>query len=166
MLVEYIKLGLDHILDLQAYDHIIFVVVLCALYNSSEWKKIILLVTAFTIGHSLTLALSVLNLININAYLVEILIPITIIITGINNIYIVANKHITQNRVLINYLIALCFGLIHGLGFSVYFKALMGTTQSIIIPLFAFNLGVEIGQVMIVFMVFVFLCVCLFLLTA
>ena len=142
----YFRLGLNHILDLAGFDHILFVVVLCSLYSISEWKRIIILVTAFTIGHSLTLALATFNLVNINSGLIEFLIPVTIAITAAGNIL---NPKISKG-VQINYFFAIFFGLIHGLGFSNYLKALLGKEDSLLNPLFAFNVGLEAGQLLIV----------------
>ncbi|MGB4397820.1 MAG: HupE/UreJ family protein [Daejeonella sp.] len=142
----YFQLGITHILDLAGFDHILFVVVLCSLYPPAQWKKILLLVTAFTIGHSVTLALATLKLINVNGALVEFLIPLTIAITAISNI----RKPKVANGLQLNYLFAFFFGLIHGLGFSNYLKALLGNEASILNPLFAFNIGLEAGQLVIV----------------
>lgn len=150
MFLDYLKLGFDHILDINGYDHILFVAVLCALYAVDEWKKILLLVTAFTLGHSLTLALSSLDIVHIKADFVEMVIPITIILTGMFNIFKVLQKSNAASFSLTNYGLALGFGLIHGLGFSYYFKAILGKEESILMPLFAFNLGVELGQILIV----------------
>ncbi len=150
MFSDFFKLGMEHILDPNGYDHILFVTVLCALYDPSHWKKILILVTAFTIGHSLTLALSSLDKVRINPDLVETLIPITIILTGIFNIIMIYRQSTNERSVRFNYVMALGFGLIHGLGFSTYFKAILGREASVVKPLFAFNLGVEAGQLVIV----------------
>lgn len=150
MFSDYLFLGLEHILDTNGYDHILFIATLCAFYLPVQWKKILILVTAFTLGHSLTLALSALEIVNINPTLIETLIPITIILTGLFNIYAFRKSAEVQTKVFLNYLIALGFGLIHGLGFSNYFKAILGTEESVIQPLFAFNIGVEVGQIIIV----------------
>lgn len=155
MFSSFIELGFEHILDPKGYDHILFVAVLCALYEWSEWKKIIILVTAFTVGHSLTLGLSSLSLINIDATLIETLIPITIILTAVYNIFVVLRQKKDTQNLTTHYLMALGFGLIHGLGFSNYFKALMGEEESIFMPLLAFNIGVELGQLIIVATIFV-----------
>jgi len=123
---------------------------LCVVFNYAQWKKIIYLVTAFTIGHSITLALAALKIVIINRNIVEFLIPITIIITCIINF---ANKEDTENvnkNSKVRYLVALSFGLIHGLGFSSLLLSLLGREENIIIPLLAFNIGLEIGQVLIV----------------
>jgi hypothetical protein len=143
----YFQLGWQHILDWKGYDHILFVVVLCCSYTLPEWRKVLILVTAFTIGHSITLALSVLSLVHINTALIEFLIPVTILITAASNI--LANKT-KQKGVPFKYLLALFFGLIHGLGFSNYLKSLLGKSTNILAELFAFNLGLEFGQVIIV----------------
>jgi hypothetical protein len=148
----YFRLGTNHILDLAGFDHILFVLVLCSIYTLNDWKKILILVTAFTIGHSLTLALATFKLITINSNLVEFLIPVTIAITALGNIL---NLKISTGRQL-NYFFALFFGLIHGLGFSNYLRALLGKEESLLNPLFAFNLGLEAGQLLIVMVFLLF----------
>ena len=152
MFPTYLELGFDHILDLQGYDHILFLIALCAAYAATEWKRILILVTAFTIGHSVTLALSSLKVINVNADLVEWLIPITILITALIHLF---RKPDTKTNRLADYSLALFFGFIHGMGFSNYFRALLGQEAEIIVPLFAFNLGVELGQLVIVTVIMV-----------
>ena len=151
----YFQLGVNHILDMSGFDHILFVVVLCSLYPPGHWKKILFLVTAFTIGHSVTLAFATLNLIKVNAALVEFLIPLTIAVTAISNIL----RPQIKNGLQLNCLFAFFFGLIHGLGFSNYLKALLGNEVSILNPLFAFNIGLEVGQLVIIasFLVFTIL---------
>ncbi|MEO6130460.1 MAG: HupE/UreJ family protein [Saprospiraceae bacterium] len=153
MFPVYLKLGIDHILNIEAYDHILFLVALCAMYAATEWKRILILITAFTIGHSITLALSSLNIISINPNLVEVLIPFTILITSLQNLF---SKPRPDLRWRPSYLLALFFGFIHGMGFSTYFKALLGKESSIVNPLFGFNVGVETGQICIVFCILVF----------
>ncbi len=150
----YLQLGFGHIVDYQAFDHILFIVTLTAVYLLTDWKKVLILVTAFTIGHTVTLALSTLNILSIDSSLVEFLIPLTIFITAISNIF---NKSDDFSSKLhhFKYATALIFGLIHGLGFSNYLKSLLGMEQSLIKPLFAFNLGLEIGQVFIVLAILV-----------
>jgi hypothetical protein len=139
--------GLQHILDLNGYDHICYVTALTVLFPVQEWRKLLVLVTAFTIGHSLTLALSVLNLISPPQNLIECLIPITIITTCLYNIRSYKNP---PKGVSLNYILALTFGFIHGMGFSYLLKSLLGREESIIGPLFSFNLGLEAGQLVIV----------------
>jgi len=145
----YFELGLDHILDINGYDHILFVIVLCALYLSRDWKKVLILVTAFTIGHSITLALATTRIIRVNADLIEFLIPVTIWFTAVSNLFTKQDR-IIEGKIWRNYLYAGFFGLIHGLGFSNYLRALLGKDQSIIMQLFAFNIGLEVGQIIIV----------------
>jgi hypothetical protein len=145
----YFQLGREHILDyMNGYDHILFVLALCALYLIRDWKKILILITAFTLGHSLTLALSVFEVIKINEELIEFLIPLTIFVTALSNI-IKRSPTYSDNLVQLNYAYALFFGLIHGLGFSGYLKAILGKDQ-IVSQLFAFNLGLELGQIIVV----------------
>ncbi len=146
----YFLLGKDHILDYaNGYDHILFVVALCAIYVVRDWKKILILVTAFTIGHSTTLALAIFNIISINASLIEFLIPLTIFITAISNLFL-RETSLSQGRLQVNYVLALSFGLIHGMGFSNYLRALLGKDHRIVTQLFAFNIGLEFGQIIIV----------------
>ena len=147
MFPVYLKLGIDHILSITAYDHIVFLIALCAVYAATDWKRILILVTAFTIGHSITLAMSSLKIISVKPDLVELLIPITILLTAIQNLLIKQDK---GKRWSPHYFLALFFGFIHGMGFSNYFKELLGKEADIITPLFAFNIGVELGQLCIV----------------
>ncbi len=160
----YFGLGKSHILDYaNGYDHIIFVVALCALYLTREWKQILILITAFTIGHSITLALSTLRIISVKVELIEFLIPLTIFITAVSNLFKNENN-LTSRSVQMNYFFAGFFGLIHGLGFSSYLRAILGGDETIITQLFAFNLGLEFGQLVIVavFMAAAFILVDLF----
>jgi len=145
----YLQLGFEHIMNVRAYDHILFIVTLCAVYQVSEWKHVIVLVTAFTIGHSTTLALATLKIVHINSNLVEFLIPLTIFITAIANITLKKNDYsiVLQQ---FKYATSMFFGLIHGLGFSNYLRSLLGNEESIVKPLFAFNLGLELGQLIVV----------------
>lgn len=146
----YFELGWQHILNWQAYDHILFLVALCGIYLLPDWKKVLILITAFTIGHSITLALSVLNLILLSTKWIEFLIPVTIVITAAVNI---ARKRNFNKKVNLSYILALFFGLIHGLGFSNYLKSLLGKPNNIVVELLAFNIGLELGQIIIVLMV-------------
>lgn len=143
----YFQLGWQHILDWRGYDHILFVMVLCGTYNTSEWKKVLILVTSFTLGHSITLALSVLEVIQMNTPLIEFLIPVTILITAATNIF---SKKRQKKSANFKYLLALFFGLIHGMGFSNYLNSLLGKSTNILAELFAFNIGLEFGQILIV----------------
>jgi hypothetical protein len=149
----YFNLGLTHILDIQGYDHILFVVALCALYMLRDWRRVLILVTAFTIGHSITLALATLDLIQVNSALIEFLIPVTIFITAMSNIF--KGQQSSPDRVQLNYGYALFFGLIHGMGFSNYLRSLLGREENITVPLLGFNLGLELGQIVIVITVLV-----------
>jgi hypothetical protein len=146
----YFTLGQEHILDYKnGYDHILFVLALCAVYLMRDWKKILILVTAFTIGHSITLALATLRLISVNVQLIELLIPITIFITAVSNLF--KKEELGKSKgVQINYAFALFFGLIHGMGFSNYLRAILGKDHSILSQLLAFNLGLEFGQIIVV----------------
>lgn len=144
----YFRLGYEHIADLRGIDHILFVTALCLRYQFADWRKILVLVTAFTIGHSITLALSVLNMVDYSVTWIEFLIPVTILVTAVSNLFI--KKFAFNSRFPAIYFFALFFGLVHGLGFSNYLKGLLGTDQSIAGQLLAFNLGLEAGQLLIV----------------
>ncbi|WP_460542927.1 HupE/UreJ family protein [Echinicola sediminis] len=145
----YFGLGFDHILDINGYDHILFIIALACIYQLKDWKLIIALVTSFTIGHSITLALATFQLIQPNSQLIEFLIPLTILFTCISNLFFKANRTFSSNKSL-NTFLAGTFGLIHGLGFSNYLRSLLGSEESILVPLFSFNLGLEVGQIIIV----------------
>jgi HupE / UreJ protein len=143
----YFDLGLDHILSWDAWDHILFIVTLSSIYLIRDWKKVLILVTAFTIGHSITLALSVYDIFRVQSKWVEFLIPVTIIITGIFNFMY---KKRELRSLDINYFFALFFGLIHGLGFANNIRFMLSKEQEIVGPLLSFNLGIEAGQVVLV----------------
>ena len=148
----YLQLGYQHITDINGYDHILFVIALCAIYRMSDWKKILYLVTAFTIGHSITLALAALKLIEYSTDLIEFLIPVTIILTCFANFFHRSTESILNPEKFsrIRYFFTMIFGLIHGMGFSNYLKSLFGKDESIVMQLLAFNIGLEIGQLFIV----------------
>ena len=145
----YMKIGRDHIMDINGYDHILFLVALCAIYSLTQWRTLLILVTAFTIGHSITLALSVMGWTPFSSSFIEFLIPITILLTAVYNIR-AAQRDEGEEKLLVNYGLALVFGFIHGMGFSNYLRALLGEEESILLPLLAFNVGLEIGQLIIV----------------
>jgi len=150
----YLKLGWEHIISLDALDHQLFVLALIAVYSFNDVKKILLLVTAFTIGHSVTLALSIFDIVRINSAWVEFLIPLTIVLTSLGNI-LMKNKKQSQNK--INYYLALVFGLIHGMGFANTARVMIAKSQSIAVPLLGFNIGLELGQIAIVFGILILL---------
>lgn len=149
--ILYFKMGLFHVLDIKAYDHILFLIVLAVVYQFKQWKKVIWLITLFTIGHSITLALSAYNILNVNAALVEFLIPLTIFITGLINVLTAKKASVGKENQ--NLFFALFFGLVHGLGFSNYFKMMIGRTESKLVPLLEFAVGVEVAQVIIVLLI-------------
>jgi len=150
----YFKLGISHIADLQGYDHILFLLVLCAVYTFKQWKQVLILITAFTLGHCTTLVLATLNIIRVSGDWIEFLIPVTIFITAVVNI-IQKKEFVSPALHLAKYTTALFFGLIHGLGFSNYLRSLLGTESNLVKPLFAFNLGIELGQIIIVALIFI-----------
>ncbi len=142
----YFQLGIQHIADIKAYDHILFVIALCVIYKLEDWRKLLILITAFTLGHSLTLGLSALNILVFPSDVIEFLIPVTIFITAVLNL---TRKNDANKMNAVNYFLPLFFGFIHGSGFSNYFRSLIGKEDSVVKPLFAFNLGIEVGQLII-----------------
>ena len=150
-LVIFLKLGLYHVLDWKAYDHILFLVALAVVYSLSNWKKVLWLITLFTLGHTLTLALAAYKVVAIDIKIVEFLIPVTIIITALANIFTVKRKQKAHNN--INLVFAFFFGLIHGLGFSNYFRMIIDENEDKILPLLEFAIGIEIAQVIIVLVI-------------
>ena len=146
--ILYLKMGLNHVLDFSAYDHILFLIALAVIFSFDQLKKVLWLITLFTIGHTLTLALSAYGVLKIDVKIVEFLIPVTIFITGIVNILNLGKSSLTKNN--INLIFALFFGLIHGLGFSNYFRMMIGREEDKLMPLIEFALGIELSQVIIV----------------
>lgn len=145
--LNYFTEGWKHIISWGALDHQLFILALAILYTVADWRRVLILVTAFTVGHSLTLALSAYEVLNINSDLVEFFIPCTIAITaGTNFVY----KDFQSASLRLNYLLALLFGLIHGLGFANFIRFTLAGDQSIAWPLLQFNLGLEVGQVVFV----------------
>jgi hydrogenase/urease accessory protein HupE len=146
--ILYLKMGLNHVLDFSAYDHILFLIALAVIFSFDQLKKVLWLITLFTIGHTLTLALSAYGVLKIDVKIVEFLIPVTIFITGVVNILNLGKTSSTKNN--INLIFALFFGLIHGLGFSNYFRMMIGREEDKLMPLIEFALGIELSQVIIV----------------
>lgn len=146
----YFGLGWQHIISKDALDHQLFIMALAAIYMLKDWKQVLVLVTAFTIGHSLTLALSVLDVIRFNSKWVEFLIPVTIVITAFSNFF---QKKFTAKSIRINYFLALSFGLIHGMGFANSIRFIMADDQNLGWSLFGFNVGLEAGQIIVVLII-------------
>jgi hypothetical protein len=146
----YFNLGWEHIISRDALDHQLFILALAAIYLLKDWRQVLVLVTAFTIGHSLTLALTVFNVIHFPSNWIEFLIPCTIVITAISNLF---QKNFTPKSIRINYFLALFFGLIHGMGFANKLRVILAEDQSIGWSLFGFNVGLEAGQIIIVMIV-------------
>jgi hypothetical protein len=143
----YFSLGWEHIISKNALDHQLFILALAAIYLLKDWKQVLILVTAFTIGHSVTLALSVLNVIRFSSAWVEFLIPVTIVLTAFSNLF---QRKFTSSSVRINYFLALIFGLVHGMGFANSIRFMMAEDQSLGWSLFGFNVGLEVGQIAVV----------------
>ena len=151
----YFEIGLRHVLDLSAYDHVLFLIALAVPYAFKDWKRLLLLVSIFTIGHTLALLLSVFGVIFIKGNLVEFLIPITILIVSFFNLF-TAGKSSKNESISVVVFITLFFGIIHGLGFASYFKSLLGgSPQSKLLPLSEFALGIEAAQIVVVFVVLI-----------
>ena len=144
----YTNLGFKHILDVNGYDHILFIVALVCLYSFRSLNKILILITSFTVGHSITLATSTLGIFMLDSDFIEFLIPLTICITAAKNILSPSKS----KNVKFNYLLAVVFGAIHGMGFSNYLRSILGREDEIFFPLLGFNVGLEIGQIIVVFL--------------
>lgn len=146
----YLNVGLKHVLDINAYDHVLFLTALVVPYHFKDWKKIITLVSVFTLGHTLALVLAVFELVKINVTLVEFLIPITILCTAVYNLF-QSGKGKNTASISATVFITLFFGIIHGLGFSNYFNSILaGTPRDKIIPMLQFAVGIEIAQLAVV----------------
>ncbi len=143
----YFDLGWKHIISKNALDHQLFIITLAAIYLADNWKEILILVTAFTVGHSLTLALSTYNLIQADPVWVEFLIPVTILATAVINFF---RRNFQPQSYRLQYFLALFFGLIHGLGFANTIRFMLAESQSVTVPLLGFNTGLEAGQVLVV----------------
>ena len=148
----YLKLGLTHVLDWQAYDHIVFLIVLVAAYNFSNWKRIFILVSLFTIGHTASLLLANYSVVTVSSKWIEFLIPVTILVAAIYNLF-TSGKINRSEKVGLFYVITVFFGLIHGFGFATYYKMITGGND--ILPLFEFALGIEFAQLIIVTIVLI-----------
>ena len=143
----YLQLGWEHIISKDALDHQLFILALIAIFSFRDWKKVLILVTAFTIGHSLTLVLSALDVFRFPSDWVEFLIPCTIVFTALDNIIFSKNE---KKLIQLNYYLALLFGLIHGMGFANSVRMMLASEQDITLPLFGFNVGLELGQIIVV----------------
>ena len=149
----YFSLGWQHIISTDALDHQLFIAALAAIYLLKDWKQVLILVTAFTIGHSLTLALSVLDIFRLPGNWVEFLIPVTILITAFSNLF---QKKFTIKSVRLNYFLALFFVLIHGMGFANTLRFMLAKDQNLGWSLFGFNVGLEVGQIVVVLILLFF----------
>jgi HupE / UreJ protein len=145
-LTFYLTIGWEHIISWSAIDHLLFILALAAIYLPENRKQVLILITAFTIGHSLTLALSVYNLLNISSKWVEFLIPCSIMATAVFNLL---QKSFSNRSLQLNYLLALVFGLVHGLGFAGTIRFMLAGSQKLFVPLLGFNIGLELGQLVV-----------------
>jgi ABC-type antimicrobial peptide transport system permease subunit len=145
----YLRLGIDHIADIQSYDHILFVISLCIIYPIKHWKKLLILITAFTLGHTTTLILATLQILKIQTDVIEFLIPVTIFMTAFGNVLQKSDKFSSVSH-RYKYALAMFFGLIHGLGFSNYLRSMLSKEEGLLGPLLSFNIGIELGQIIIV----------------
>lgn len=146
----YFEVGWGHIITTQALDHIFFIAALAAIYMLKDWQPVLILVTAFTLGHAITLLLSAKEIVNVNIKVVEFLIPCTIVFTAASNLFL---KNFTPGAIRINYFLALFFGLIHGLAFAETLKFMLASNQSFVFPWISFSVGLELGQILIVFLI-------------
>jgi hypothetical protein len=148
--IFYFKIGWTHILSWDATDHIYFITALAIIYSFRDWKKVLVLVTAFTIGHAITLYLSALDVFRFSVEWVEFAIPCTIVITGASNLLVKQEK---KTKGMLQYLLALGFGLVHGMGYANYIRMMLSSNQNLVWSLFSFNVGLETGQILVVVLV-------------
>ena len=147
----YFTTGLEHILTWEALDHILFVTALCLRYQFKDYKKILILITAFTIGHCTTLVLSTFNIVNVKSGITEFFIALTILFTALSNVFV---KDVSrQRKISFIYFMALLFGMVHGLGFAYGLKSILGKNENVFVPLLAFNCGIETAQVLVALVV-------------
>ncbi|WP_196886948.1 HupE/UreJ family protein [Aureivirga sp. CE67] len=151
--IFFLNEGINHVLDINAYDHVLFLIALAVIYSFKEWKKAVSLITLFTVGHTVTLLLAAYQVVAFPSEVIEFLIPVTILITCIFNIT-QKRKEKSFVKENLNLIFAFFFGLIHGLGFSSYFKMLIGSTENKFVPLLEFALGIEFAQIIIIFAIF------------
>ena len=147
------ELGFKHVLDFNGYDHILFLIVLAVIFSFSQWKKVLLMITFFTVGHTFTLSLATYQIVTIKETVIEFLIPITILITAVVNILKFSIN--SSKRKKTNLFFALFFGLIHGLGFSNFLRVTLGRSEDKLIPMLEFALGIELAQIVIVLSVLI-----------
>jgi hypothetical protein len=153
---SFLQLGLHHILTLDAADHLLFLAALLLASDVSRWRSLLVLITAFTVGHSITLALATLSIVRVESRVVEVLIPVTIMLTSAFNLWSWRQGRrandpppVRRENLLPRYLMAAGFGLIHGLGFSNVLRGLLGDEDSLVLPLLAFNIGIELAQILV-----------------
>lgn len=161
-----LQYGMNHVLDINAYDHVLFLLVLTVPYMFKDWKRVLLLVTMFTLGHTVSLILAVYGVVSVSSKLVEFLIPITIMVIALYNIFTVGKKAPSEKMGTL-FFTTLFFGLIHGLGFAGEFRMFVGRAESKLMPLIEFALGIELAQLIIVFAVLIlgFICQSIFRIT-
>lgn len=151
----YFNTGLRHVLDINAYDHVLFLIALTIPYAFKDWQRVLLLVTLFTVGHTMALLLSVYGFVQIKVNLVEFLIPITILLTALFHLF-TAGKNSKKESISFIAIVTLFFGIIHGLGFSNYFNTILpGNASAKLVPLLEFALGIETAQVIVVLIVLI-----------
>ena len=151
--ITHVELGFKHVLDFNGYDHILFLIVLAVIFSFSQWKKVLLMITFFTVGHTFTLGLATYQIVTIKETVIEFLIPITILITAVVNILKFSIN--SSKREKTNLFFALFFGLIHGLGFSNFLRVTLGRSEDKLIPMLEFALGIELAQIVIVLSVLI-----------
>lgn len=146
----YFKLGFDHVFNFHAYDHLLFFIALIVPFTFANWKRAFWLVTLFAIGHTTTLLLATYGIVRINSSLVECLIPITILVTALFHVFTAGRKNQKETFGL-HFFATLFFGMIHGLGFSTYFRQMVDSSSNKLLPLLEFALGIEAAQLIVVF---------------
>ncbi|EOG6895148.1 HupE/UreJ family protein [Flavobacterium psychrophilum] len=151
----YFNIGLKHVLNISAYDHVLFLIALTVPYAFKDWRRLLLLISLFTLGHTLALVLSVFGILYVKANLIEFIIPITILLVAIFNLFTAGKNNKGEGISLLSF-ITLFFGIIHGLGFSNYFKTILpGNATQKLLPLSEFALGIETAQIIVVILILI-----------
>lgn len=146
----YFTLGLKHLYNINAYADILFLLALTVPYEFKSWKKILLLVSLFTAGHTIALMLSIFNIVTVKVSIVAFIILILLLITALYTIISTGKSNKKDSIVFIAILTSL-FGIVHGLGFSNYFNSIVqGKPTDKLVPLFESSLGFGVSQIVVI----------------
>lgn len=153
----FVEIGVKHVLNWNGYDHLLFLLALAAPYAFSDWKRLLISVSLFTLGHSISLFLGAYELVTVQSTIIEFLIPLTIFGTALFTLLSAGKFSKTNTKFQFIHYLTVFFGLIHGLGFSYYFNSLLaGNPSTKLANLLQFSIGIELAQVLVVVFVLIF----------